>query len=577
MTVPPRLPWWLSAVLGVGLAAVGVVLVFRPFESLTVLVLVVAISMIVTGVAELAASAGRGWPARLAALAWFAAGVVLLVWPDVTTVALAWVVGLALVVGGVFDVIDGVRGTVDERAAAIVGGLASIVFGVLALSWADVTLLVVAVVFGARTFVAGVRLAWRAVHGRPATPGRPSAAPGRARRVTHLVVAVASLLVAVGLAGVSAKLEAGKPVVDAFYTPPDELPSEPGTLLCAEPFTRTIPSTANAWRILYTTTRSDGTPAVASALVVAPATTSASPSPVIALAHGTTGIARRCAPSVLDDPFGAGAFYALDEVIEEDWVLVATDYTGLGTPGPHGYLVGEEEGRAVLDSVRAARQLDGVSLSDETVVWGHSQGGGATLWTAQIAASYAPDVPLAGAAALAPASDLPGLAANFGDVTGGSIFATYLIAAYAAVYPDVRVGDYLEPAARSSFDGIASRCLSEPAVLASVVSALAPGSMFTTLTPRGAFLQHLQENSPTGPFAAPLLVAQGESDSLILPSVQSAYVESLCAGGVDVDYRTFPGLDHVPLVEADSPLIPELVAWTRDRLAGRPRTPNCSG
>jgi hypothetical protein len=35
----------------------------------------------------------------------------------------------------------------------------------------------------------------------------------------------------------------------------------------------------------------------------------------------------------------------------------ATDYPGLGTPGVHAYLMGESEGRAVLDSVRAARNL----------------------------------------------------------------------------------------------------------------------------------------------------------------------------------------------------------------------------
>ncbi len=59
------------------------------------------------------------------------------------------------------------------------------------------------------------------------------------------------------------------------------------------------------------------------------------PAPVIAWAHGTTGIARDCAPSVFPNPFEAGSFYALDDVIANGWVLVATDYVGLGTPGPH--------------------------------------------------------------------------------------------------------------------------------------------------------------------------------------------------------------------------------------------------
>jgi len=44
--------------------------------------------------------------------------------------------------------------------------------------------------------------------------------------------------------------------------------------------------------------------------------------------------------------------------------VVFTDYPGLGTPGPHPYLVGESEGRAVLDSIRATRQLLGGAVSD---------------------------------------------------------------------------------------------------------------------------------------------------------------------------------------------------------------------
>ena len=50
-----------------------------------------------------------------------------------------------------------------------------------------------------------------------------------------------------------------------------------------------------------------------------------------------------------------------------------------------------------IDAVRAARAVDGVELSDDTVAWGHSQGGGAALWVGEEARGYAPDVPIAGA------------------------------------------------------------------------------------------------------------------------------------------------------------------------------------
>jgi uncharacterized membrane protein HdeD (DUF308 family)/alpha-beta hydrolase superfamily lysophospholipase len=577
-----RVPWGLTALLGLACAGLGAYLVFRPFDSLSVLLAVVIVGCLLTGVTTIAASrlATPKWPVVLAGTLWLAVGVILLIWPDITTRALATVVGIALIIGGVLDVVAGLRGSTDERLAAVISGVATVVFGVLALAWPSITVLVVAIVFGARLVLFGLRLAWTAFRDRdgvPSTRDEPSA-PGRMRRVGHVLGAVVALVVALVLAGVSSTLNEGEPVVDAFYDTPDEVPAEPGQLLRFETFTRTIPDNARAWRILYTTTRADGVPAVASALVVEPRDPATEPRPVIALAHGTTGVDRTCAPSVLPDPFAAGAFFALDRVIDEGWTLVATDYVGLGTEAPHPYLVGEPAGRSVLDSVRAAKQLDGVELADETVVWGHSQGGGAALWTGVLAPSYAPDTNVIGVAALAPASDLVGLVGNLGEVTAGSIFAAYVLEGYASAYDDVSVDDYVRPSARSSFDATVGRCLAEPSALLSVVGSLTLGDeIFSTDLATDPLLARLEENVPTAPIEAPLLLAQGASDQLVLPSVQADYVAARCADGQAIDYREYEGLDHVPLVEADSPLIPELVDWTRDRLDGEAPTPNCPG
>jgi len=77
-------------------------------------------------------------------------------------------------------------------------------------------------------------------------------------------------------------------------------------------------------------------------------------------------------------------------VLDRGWAIVATDYVGLGASPPHPYLVGRPEARSVLDAVRAARTLRPAHLAPKTVVWGHSQGGGAALWTGIVAPSYAP-------------------------------------------------------------------------------------------------------------------------------------------------------------------------------------------
>jgi pimeloyl-ACP methyl ester carboxylesterase len=93
-------------------------------------------------------------------------------------------------------------------------------------------------------------------------------------------------------------------------------------------------------------------------------------------------------------------------MLARGYVVVATDYPGLGTPGIHPYLIGKSEGRAVLDSVRAARDLPDAAASNRFAVWGHSQGGHASLYTGELAASYAPDLKLVGVAAAAPATYL---------------------------------------------------------------------------------------------------------------------------------------------------------------------------
>src|SRR5699024_8625177 len=112
-------------------------------------------------------------------------------------------------------------------------------------------------------------LAWTTIRPRDVDPA--PAGRGRPRRWTRTIGAVATIAVAAAAAIVSATVVGGSPVVDAFYAPPRDVPDEPGLLIRAEPFTREVPEGAEGWRILYTTTRGNGSPAVASGLVIVPA------------------------------------------------------------------------------------------------------------------------------------------------------------------------------------------------------------------------------------------------------------------------------------------------------------------
>jgi hypothetical protein len=135
---------------------------------------------------------------------------------------------------------------------------------------------------------------------------------------------------------------------DAFYDPPPDVPREPGALLRSEPLKDvTLPVGVRGWRILYATSVDDNTPATAVATVFAPTGSSATPRPVIAWEHATTGLLQKCMPSLLSA--ASKGIFERDRIVMSGWVVVATDYSFAEKGGPHPYLIGEAEARAALE------------------------------------------------------------------------------------------------------------------------------------------------------------------------------------------------------------------------------------
>lgn len=571
-----RLPWQLRLAVGAILALVGAALVIRPFVSLGVLVVLLALALMLQGIAELLRPE-RALAAVVAAVASIAGGVLVLVWPALTIAGLTIIVGVGLIVSGAVGAVRALRGDRDHRVAELLLGVASAILGVLALTWPDVTVFVLAAVLGVRMLLFGIDLVVtalrRAREARVDASARPE--PRRARGWVRTTGAAAALIACAALLLASVQLS-GTPRPDAFYDAPDAVPAEPGQLLRSEPFDRTIPEDARAWRILYTTTAHDGEATLASAIVVEPEGQAVAEHPVVAWAHGTTGFATGCAPSLLAEPFVAGAMPDLEAALAEGWAVVATDYAGLGTAGAQPYLVGEGEGRSVLDAVRAAQQLDDHRLARDTVLWGHSQGGHAALWAAGIASGYAPELELLGVAAMAPATDLPAFLDSAAETVVGAVFGSFALAAYADAYPDVAREAYVRPGARIMMQEMEGRCLTDPSTLVSLATSVVADQPVWARSPgEGALGARAAENVPTLPIDMPVLLGQGASDSLITPAVQEAYVAARCADGQRIDYRSYAGYGHMSVVTGDSPLLPELRAWTADRLAGEPFIDSC--
>jgi pimeloyl-ACP methyl ester carboxylesterase len=372
--------------------------------------------------------------------------------------------------------------------------------------------------------------------------------------------------------GVRASITTHAP--DAFYDPPLDKPRKPGTLLRSEPLKDVIlPADVRGWRILYATSVDDNTPATAVAIVFAPTDASASPRPVIAWEHATTGLLQKCMPSLL-----SAASKGIPErtrIVMAGWVVVATDYSFAEKGGPHPYLIGEGEARAALDSVRAARQISELTLDKRMVVWGHSQGGHAALWTGIVGPRYAPDLEIRGVAAIAPAANIKNILAM--NVEIDKRFGPYLARSYSRFYPDITFEQAIRPEALDAARQIVNLCDFLPPEDPERVEALAatfdgPALATSSNKPLQA---RLEQNTADRPIQAPVVIAQGLSDTVVPPSATDAYVEERCAAGQRLEYWTFAGRDHLTIIQPGTPLEDLLIKWTSARLANEPQATGC--
>jgi pimeloyl-ACP methyl ester carboxylesterase len=368
----------------------------------------------------------------------------------------------------------------------------------------------------------------------------------------------------------------------SFYDTPDALPKDPGKVVDSEDFTRAVPAGAEAHLIKYTTTVAGGDQRVATATVLVPTAEADGPRPVLAWAHGTTGVVPGCAPSLLKDPWAGVP--AVPAALDAGYVIVATDYVGLGTEGPHQYLVGDTAARNVLDSIRALHDYDeqddithGAGLTDEAVVWGHSQGGQTTLFTGETAKEYAPDVDIVGLGALSPPADLAALLDAEQDTIVGKVLSSMAIESWSKVYDDISFDEIVRKAARPAARGIASRCLAKPGAYLTLIEGESLKASIFAQDPSTvpALVEHMNQNSASGKIPFPLFIGQGEADDVVDPKVTETYVDQLCADGQDLDFYLLPGITHFTIVEKGSPIDEPLLQWTADRFAGKPVEPGC--
>lgn len=378
-----------------------------------------------------------------------------------------------------------------------------------------------------------------------------------------------ALFAAIGLSGEPALAQT------PFYQAGDaEIAGPPGSVIRSEPMSGAAAG-AGAHRVLYRSTSPDGKPIAVSGVIIIPAGTPPPDGwPVVAWAHPTTGIVPRCAPSLAIFIFQQIA--GSRPLLERGFAIAATDYPGLGTPGPHPYLVGESEARSVIDSVRAARTFPGMSNATRYAVWGHSQGGQAALFTGMISNAYAPELQLLGVAAAAPATDLATLMTDDLNTTGGRNLTAMTVWSWSRVY-GAPADSVIAPAAMPTVDRLATECIESlfDIVVRDRTSAPLAKEFLTIANPAAIepWKSLLTKNTPGAlPPQIPLFLAQGTSDGLVRPQVTTNYMQKLCQAGSRVRMLIMPDVSHG---FAGRDAADDAVNWIADRFAGRPVANDC--
>ncbi|MEV0948797.1 lipase family protein [Rhodococcus sp. NPDC049939] len=335
----------------------------------------------------------------------------------------------------------------------------------------------------------------------------------------------------------------------------------PGTVVASSPIpAAALPEdVASGTYVTYWTKGAQDEPALSTgAVLLPPGEPPPGGWPVISWAHGTVGIADKCAPTVT----GPIAGPYLQSWLQQGYAIVKTDYVGLGTPGIHPYLDGPSEAHAVIDMVRAGRAVT-PSLSDRWVAIGQSQGGQAALFTASMATTYAPELDFRGTVATGAPSNIEKLAPLAGPsfpalpLTGSTVFIAYTLAGLRAAHPDLNVDSYLSPLGRDVLSGVESLCYQDAEAQ---FGNLTIGQLLSRQLDDPAIQAALQRSLavPVTGYDRPLFIGQGLFDDMVPAVFTFALVSELTAAGQNFVFRTYPD-GHLGAMYASLPDTTEFV------------------
>ena len=355
------------------------------------------------------------------------------------------------------------------------------------------------------------------------------------------------------------------PLTD-FYSTPDPLPpGPPGKLIrAAEFYEYQLPEGVSAFRILYHSRSASGTDVAASGVVLTPdQSPPAGGWPVIAWAHGFTGIARHCAPSLMRN-LNEGPFLSM--YVKLGYAVVATDYVGLGTDFRNASVDMQSDATDVIYSIAAARAAV-PQLGRKWVAMGESAGGLAAVAIAELQGEIR-DPDYLGSIAISGIAD----AKEFYEVSAnGRSPAQLVVLAYEiqTLYPRFQANQMLTEKALALYPQVEKACgMASTDADTTAAQVLKPGWQ-----DNGVVKQFFARNTiGQRPAYRPLLLVSSDADPAVRTGMTAQVVARLCGQRDVVQFHDYQKSEFASVL-GDS--VRDQLTWIQARFAGRPASGNC--
>lgn len=373
------------------------------------------------------------------------------------------------------------------------------------------------------------------------------------------------------------------PTEDPFYDQPAGLANaKPGEILRKRDVDVALggsPGTVGATQVLYRTVNQLGQPSATVATVIPPPTPIGS-TRLLSYQTAYDGVASTCRPSYALQPGNSGGNSIvtaesglIGAYLLQGYTVVTSDYQGPSDD----FGAGQEEGHGTLDAIRAAEtQLGSQPGSTPTGLVGYSGGSIASMWAAQLAPEYAPELKLIGVAAGGIPTDFEH---NLGYIGGSEDWAGAIPAVGLGLARGSRIdlGKMLSDRGREVAAKVQQGCL-DPGGFPGLTleDMLKPEYKDFRKVPSlvKVFNESImgRDGTPNIPLTMAVGNDDGTGDSVMIAKDVQELAHTYCDRGLSVQFTELTGMDHTAAFAGFAPIA---VSFLQQRFAGLPATSGC--